>query len=128
MLIVKTVKANERGSHRHRITATTRAARKTIRHASVEQLSVPVATAIARSCSLSRDTRADINPTFELDTNIVPIPPEQSAFSNCEKVVERDVEIYRQQAQSIRMYQSARLAHVISHNAQFSTVEEQQAI
>jgi hypothetical protein len=47
MLIVKTVKANERGSHRHRITATTRAARKTIRHASVEQLSVSVATAIA---------------------------------------------------------------------------------
>ena len=77
MLIVKTVKANERGSHRHRITvtATTRAARKTIRHASVEQLSVPVATAIARSCSVSRDTLADINPTFELDTNIVPIPP-----------------------------------------------------
>src|SRR6476659_308144 len=89
------------------------------RHASVEPLSVPVTTAIASSCSVSRDTLADINPTFELDTNIVPIPPEQSAFSNCEKVVERDVEIYRQQAQSIRMYQSARLAHVISHNAQF---------
>ena len=68
------------------------------RHASVEQLSVPVITAIAGSCLVSRDTLADINPTFENDTNIVPIPPEQSAFSNCEKVVERDVEVYRKKA------------------------------
>jgi hypothetical protein len=31
---------------------------------------------------IDRDTLADINPTFELDTEIVAIPPEQSAFSN----------------------------------------------
>jgi hypothetical protein len=44
---------------------------------------------------VSRDTLANIKPSFENDTNIVTIPPEQSAFSNCEKVVERDVEMYR---------------------------------
>jgi hypothetical protein len=56
---------------------------------------MPVTTAIASSCLVARDTLADINPTFESDTHIVPTPPEQSAFSNCEKVVERDVEVYR---------------------------------
>jgi len=44
---------------------------------------------------VSRDTLGDINPAFELDTNIVPTPPEQLAFSNCEKVVKRDVEVCR---------------------------------
>jgi hypothetical protein len=47
---------------------------------------------------VSRDTLANIKPSFENDTNIVTIPPEQSAFSNCEKVVERDVEMYRKEA------------------------------
>jgi hypothetical protein len=41
---------------------------------------------------------ADIKPSFEDDTDIVPTPPRQSAFSNCEKVVERDVEVYRKEA------------------------------
>jgi len=62
---------------------------------------VPVITAIASCCLVDRDTLADINPTFELDTNIVPTPPEQSASSNREKVVERDEEVYRKKAQSI---------------------------
>ena len=47
------------------------------------------------------DVLADIKPSFKDDTNIVPIPPRQSAFSNCEKVVERDVEVYRKEAQAI---------------------------
>jgi hypothetical protein len=50
---------------------------------------------------VSCDTLADINPTLELDTNIVPTPPEQSASCYCEKLVERDVEVYREKAQSI---------------------------
>jgi hypothetical protein len=50
---------------------------------------------------VSRDTLADINPSFKDDTNIVPMPPEQSAFSNGEKVIERDEEAYRKKAQSI---------------------------
>jgi len=54
-----------------------------------------VFTAIARSCLVSRDTLGDINPAFELDAYIVPTPPEQLAFSNCEKVVKRDVEVCR---------------------------------
>ena len=78
---------------------------------------MPVTTAIASPCLLSRDTLADINPTLESDTNIVPIPPDQSAFSNCEKVVERDVEVYRKKAQSIRMYVGVRSANVVSLNA-----------
>jgi hypothetical protein len=59
---------------------------------------VPVITAIANACLDSRDTLANIKPSFENDTNIVPVPPEKSAFSNCEKVVERDVEVYRKEA------------------------------
>ena len=86
-----------------------------------------LASAIARL--VIRDTLVDINPTFESDANIVPTPPEQSAFSNCEKVVERDVEVYRKKAQSICMHYRVRSADVVSYNAQFSaTIKEQQAI
>ena len=56
------------------------------------------------------------------------MPPEQSAFFNCEKIVERDVEVYRKKAQSICMHYGARLADIVSHNAQFSaTIKKQQA-
>ena len=59
---------------------------------------------------------------------IVPIPPEQSAFSNREKAVERDVEVYRKKAQSIYMYFRVRSADVVSYNANFPpTGKEQQA-
>jgi hypothetical protein len=37
---------------------------------------VPVITAIASACWVNRDTLADIKPSFENDTNIVPMPPE----------------------------------------------------
>jgi hypothetical protein len=47
---------------------------------------------------VSRDPLADIKPSFEKDPNIVPMPPEQSAFSNCEKAIECDVEVYRKKA------------------------------
>jgi hypothetical protein len=59
---------------------------------------VPVITAIASACLVNRDTMADIKPSFENDTNIVPISPRELAFSNGEKVVERDVEGYRKKA------------------------------
>ena len=62
------------------------------------QLTVPLITVIARCCLVSRDTLKDINPSFKSDTNIVPMPPEQSAFSNCEKIVERDEEVYGKKA------------------------------
>jgi hypothetical protein len=68
---------------------------------SVEQLSVPLITAIAIACLINRDTLADIKPSFENDTNVVATPPPESALSNRVKIVERDVEIYRKQAQSI---------------------------
>ena len=90
---------------------------------------MPVITAIASSCLVIRDTLGDINPAFESDANIVPMPPEQSAFSNCEKVVECDEEAYRKKAQSICMYSRVRLADIVSHNAQFSaTIKEQQSL
>jgi hypothetical protein len=87
-----------------------------------------VTTAAAASSRLvDRDTLADINPTFESDTHIVSMPPKQSAFSNCEKVVERDVEMYREKAQAICMYLGVRSADVVSYNAPFSTtIKEQQ--
>jgi hypothetical protein len=50
------------------------------------------------ACLVKRDTLADIKPSFENDTNIVLMPPEESAFSNREKVIERDVEVYRKKA------------------------------
>jgi hypothetical protein len=71
----------------------------------------------------------DINPTFESDANIVLISPEQSTLSNCEKVIERDEEVYREKAKSICMYYGVRLADIVSHNAQFSaTIKKQEAI
>jgi hypothetical protein len=47
---------------------------------------------------IARDGLADIKPSFKDDTNIVPIPPREPAFSNCAKGVERDVEVYRNEA------------------------------
>src|ERR1700752_592147 len=41
------------------------------------------------------------DPTFENDTYVVLPSPSEVAFANCEKVVERDVEIYRKKSQSI---------------------------
>jgi hypothetical protein len=59
-------------------------------------------TAIASAIAcFNRDTLADIKPSFENDTNIVAIPPPESALSNRVIIVECDVEIYRKQAQSI---------------------------
>lgn len=63
---------------------------------------------------IERDALADIKPSFKDHANIVPIPPCESAFSNCAKVVERDVEAYRKEAQSIL---DAGLADIVSHNA-----------
>jgi hypothetical protein len=78
---------------------------------------------------IERYASADIKPSFKDDSDIVPIPPRKPAFSYCEKSVERDVEVYRKQAQSIRMHKGAGTAHVISHNAQFAAAfKEQQAI
>jgi hypothetical protein len=120
----------QRTASRHRVTTAVRQ-RADDDAASVEQLSVPVITAIASVTAflVSRDTLADIKPSFENDTNIVPTPPEQSAFSNCEKVVERDVEMYRKKAQSKCMHYGVRSANVVSYNAQFpAAIKEQQAI
>lgn len=47
------------------------------------------------------DTLMDINPSFENDSHVVPSPRNETAFANCEKVVERDVEIYRKKSQSV---------------------------
>jgi hypothetical protein len=52
-------------------------------------------------CLIEGDALADIKPSFNDDTNIVPMPPRELASSNCEKVVERDVEVYRKKAESI---------------------------
>jgi hypothetical protein len=71
----------------------------------------------------------DIKPSFKDDTDIVPTPPRESAFSNCEKVVERDVEVYRKKAESVCMHDCVRSANVVSDNAQFAAAfKEQQAI
>ena len=59
---------------------------------------MPVITAIASACLINRDTLADIKPSFENDTNIVLPPPREPTSSNSEKVVERDVEVYRKEA------------------------------
>ena len=59
---------------------------------------MPLITAIAGACLVNRDALADIKPSFENDTKIVSMPPEEAAFSYCEKVVERDVEMYRKKA------------------------------
>ena len=59
---------------------------------------MPLITTIASACLVNRDTLADIKPSFENDTKIVSMPPEEAAFSNREKVVERNVEVYRKKA------------------------------
>jgi hypothetical protein len=50
------------------------------------------------ACLVEHNALTDIKPSFENETNIVAVPPHESAFSNCVKIVERDVEIYRKQA------------------------------
>jgi hypothetical protein len=47
---------------------------------------------------VAHNALADIKPSYENDTNIVPKPPREAAFSNSEKVVERNVEMYRNEA------------------------------
>jgi hypothetical protein len=47
---------------------------------------------------VKHDALANIKPSFENDTNIVAVPPQQSAFSNCVKIVECYVKVYRKQA------------------------------
>jgi hypothetical protein len=42
-----------------------------------------------------------VNPSFEIDANIVLPPPREAAFGDCEKVVERDVELYWEKVQSV---------------------------
>ena len=55
-------------------------------------------------------------------------PTEKSAFCNCEKAIEREVEIYRKKAQSVGVHHGVRPANVVSLNAQFAAnVKEQQA-
>jgi hypothetical protein len=57
------------------------------------------------------------------------MPPDEAGFSNCEEVIERDVEVYWKKAKSICMHYGVRSANVVSYNAQFSaTFKEQQAI
>src|SRR6476659_193301 len=49
--------------------------------------------------------------------------------SNCEKVIERDVEAYREKSQSFCVHLGARSADVVSYNAQFAAmVAEQHAL
>jgi len=50
------------------------------------------------ACLIACDALADVKPSFKDDANIVPTPPREPAFSDCEKVVERDVEVYRKEA------------------------------
>ena len=89
---------------------------------------MPVTSAIASSCLVIRDTLGDIDPAFESDANIVPMPPEKSAFSNRKKIVERDVEVYREKAQSICTNLRVRKANVVSYDAPFlTTIIEQQS-
>jgi len=52
-------------------------------------------------CASSSYTLIDVKPSFDNDANIVPIPPREAAFSNCKKVIERDVELHRKNAQPI---------------------------
>jgi hypothetical protein len=42
-----------------------------------------------------------INPAFENDANVVSPSPREAAFSNREKIVERNVKIYRKKSQSV---------------------------
>jgi hypothetical protein len=69
-----------------------------------------------------------INPTFENDTYVVLPSPSEVAFANCEKVVERDVEIYRKKSQSIRMQPSASRTDIVADAGAHFSPKEQQSI
>jgi hypothetical protein len=90
---------------------------------------VPVITAIASfSCFVDRDTLVDINPSFELDTNIVPTPPHEPTFCNCAEAVERDEEVYRNKPQPMCMHFGVCTVNAMGNNGQFSSFKKQQAI
>jgi hypothetical protein len=71
-----------------------------------------------------------IDPFFEDDAELVPIPPCEPTFANCLKIVERDVEIYRQNPEPVRIYPGAMLGDVVSDaSVQFpGPAEEQPAV
>ena len=73
-------------------------------------------TSLTGACLITRDTLADIKPSFELDTNIVPPPPHEPTFANCLKSVERDVEFYRKKPQSICMHSGVCAANLVGNN------------
>jgi hypothetical protein len=76
---------------------------------------------------IERHSLADIDPSFKGDTDIIPAPPEQPAFCNREKIIEREVEIYWKQTEFVCVYHGIGLAKFISPNAQFAAnIEEQQ--
>ena len=90
---------------------------------------MPVTTAIASSCLVSRDTLADIDPYFRKRHQYRPDTSKAVGVSNCEKVIERDVEAYREKSQSFCVHLGARSADVVSYNAQFAAmVAEQHAL
>jgi hypothetical protein len=76
---------------------------------------------------IARDTLADIKPSFENDTNIVPPPPHEPTFPNRKKAVERDEEVYRKKPQSFCMHFGVCPAHAVGNDGQFSAFKKQQA-
>jgi hypothetical protein len=74
------------------------------------------------------DTLMDIKPSFENDSNVVPPPPNETTFANCEKVVERDVEMDRKKSQSVWMQSSASLADVVADAGAHFFAEEKQSL
>jgi hypothetical protein len=78
---------------------------------------------------IQHDGLVAIEPGFKDDADVVPVPLREPTFSNCEKIVERDVEIYRKETQAVCMHFGVRSANVVSYNVPFSaSVKEQQAI
>jgi hypothetical protein len=72
------------------------------------------------------NTLIGIDPSFEYDTNVVSVPPNEAAFANCEKVVKRNVEDFRKKSQFVRMQSSASPADLASDaGAHFSRKEKQ---
>ena len=72
------------------------------------------------------NTLIGINPSLKSNADVVAVPPNEAAFTNCEKVVKRDVEVRWQKSQLVGMKLRASLAHVIADaGAHFSAKEKQ---
>jgi hypothetical protein len=69
-----------------------------------------------------------VNPSLKNDANVVLPTPSDAAFADCEKIVERDVKLYRKKSQFVGMQSSASFADLVAEASAHFPVKKQQSV